>query len=130
MNKNWLSRLTRRALASVLVAACAAIGALSPVSADEQRPHILLIVADDACYAEIGSFGGEIQTPNIDALAATGVRSIPSTAAVLGLRYVMSILLSVSPTSHIGRTVGPSQEIWPEECAGRCDAVTTCKLTI
>ncbi|WP_395661732.1 arylsulfatase [Aestuariivirga sp.] len=42
--------------------------------AQDQRPNILLIVADDAGYADIGSFGGEIQTPNIDALAATGVR--------------------------------------------------------
>ena len=43
-------------------------------STADQRPNILLIVADDAGYADIGSFGGEIHTPNIDALAATGVR--------------------------------------------------------
>ena len=42
--------------------------------AEEQRPNILLIVADDAGYADIGSFGGEIQTPNLDALASVGVR--------------------------------------------------------
>ena len=44
------------------------------VMAQERRPNILLIVADDAGYADIGSFGGEIQTPNLDALAAVGVR--------------------------------------------------------
>jgi len=43
-------------------------------AAEGQRPNILLIVADDAGYADIGSFGGEIHTPNIDALAATGIR--------------------------------------------------------
>jgi len=42
--------------------------------AEEPRPNILLIVADDAGYADIGSFGGEIQTPNLDALASVGVR--------------------------------------------------------
>ena len=42
--------------------------------AQERRPNILLIVADDAGYADIGSFGGEIQTPNLDALASVGVR--------------------------------------------------------
>ena len=42
--------------------------------AQDRRPNIVLIVADDAGYADIGSFGGEISTPNIDALAAVGVR--------------------------------------------------------
>lgn len=53
--------------------ACALVGS-GQALAQDQRPNILLIVADDAGYADIGSFGGEIQTPNIDALAATGVR--------------------------------------------------------
>ncbi len=40
----------------------------------QERPNIVLIVADDAGYADIGSFGSEISTPNIDALASVGVR--------------------------------------------------------
>ena len=36
-------------------------------------PNILLIVADDMGYSDIGAFGGEIDTPNIDALARAGV---------------------------------------------------------
>jgi arylsulfatase A-like enzyme len=43
-------------------------------SAQDTRPNILLIVADDAGYADLGSFGGEIETPNLDALASVGVR--------------------------------------------------------
>jgi arylsulfatase len=43
-------------------------------TAQEARPNILLIVADDAGIADIGSFGSEIRTPNIDALASVGVR--------------------------------------------------------
>ena len=42
--------------------------------ADDSRPNILLIVADDLGYADLGSFGSDIQTPNLDALAETGVR--------------------------------------------------------
>jgi arylsulfatase len=42
--------------------------------AQDQRPNILLIVADDLGYADMGAFGGEIETPNLDALAAQGVR--------------------------------------------------------
>jgi arylsulfatase len=38
------------------------------------RPNILIILADDMGYSDLGCFGGEIQTPNIDKLATTGVR--------------------------------------------------------
>ncbi|MBK6509850.1 MAG: arylsulfatase [Haliea sp.] len=40
----------------------------------QARPNIVLIVADDIGYSDFGAFGGEIETPNIDALAARGVR--------------------------------------------------------
>lgn len=36
-------------------------------------PNILLIVLDDLGYAELGAYGGEIHTPNIDTLATEGV---------------------------------------------------------
>ena len=38
------------------------------------QPHVLLIVADDMGFSDIGCYGGEIDTPHIDSLAATGVR--------------------------------------------------------
>ena len=44
------------------------------VEAADKRPNILLIMADDLGYTDISSFGGEIQTPNIDDLAESGVR--------------------------------------------------------
>lgn len=37
-------------------------------------PNILMIVADDLGYSDLGCYGGEIRTPNIDSLAAKGVR--------------------------------------------------------
>ena len=40
----------------------------------DTRPNILLIVADDLGYSDLGAFGGEIATPNLDALAAQGTR--------------------------------------------------------
>jgi arylsulfatase len=51
-----------------------AVGFSNIANAEDQRPNILLIVADDAGYADLGSFGGEIETPNLDALASVGVR--------------------------------------------------------
>ncbi len=38
------------------------------------RPNILLILNDDMGYSDIGCFGGEVDTPNLDRLAAHGVR--------------------------------------------------------
>ena len=38
------------------------------------RPNILIILVDDMGYSDVGCYGGEIDTPNLDALAAGGVR--------------------------------------------------------
>ncbi len=40
----------------------------------KKRPNILLVVVDDMGYSDIGPFGGEIDTPNLDALAKSGMR--------------------------------------------------------
>ncbi len=39
-----------------------------------EKPNILLIMADDMGFSDIGCYGGEIQTPNLDRLADNGVR--------------------------------------------------------
>jgi len=39
-----------------------------------RRPDIVLIMADDMGYSDIGCYGGEIHTPNLDGLAAGGLR--------------------------------------------------------
>ncbi len=40
---------------------------------EPRRPNILLIVADDLGYSDLGAFGSEIPTPNLDALARSGM---------------------------------------------------------
>jgi len=39
-----------------------------------KRPNIVLIVADDSGFSDLGCYGGEIRTPNLDALAQNGLR--------------------------------------------------------
>jgi arylsulfatase len=39
-----------------------------------ERPNIVLIMADDLGFADLGCYGSEIETPNLDALAAGGLR--------------------------------------------------------
>jgi arylsulfatase len=43
-------------------------------AAPDKRPNLLLIMVDDMGYSDIGCYGGEIRTPNLDALAANGIR--------------------------------------------------------
>lgn len=40
----------------------------------DTRPNVLLILADDVGWSDLGCYGGEIQTPNLDALANDGLR--------------------------------------------------------
>ena len=56
------------------VAGLLSVVALEPAHAAQSRPNILLVVADDMGWTDLGSFGSEIETPNLDALAADGVR--------------------------------------------------------
>ena len=66
--------MSGRGLAALgfLLAACAAPPE-APASG-ATRPHIVLIMADDMGYTDIGCYGSEIRTPRLDALAASGVR--------------------------------------------------------
>jgi arylsulfatase A-like enzyme len=60
---------------SAFCALCAPVVAFSAFSQKtEPRPNIILILADDMGYSDIGCFGSEIKTPNLDRLAQQGVR--------------------------------------------------------
>jgi arylsulfatase len=52
----------------------ALFAAVAPVQAQVKRPNIVIILGDDLGFADMGSFGSEIRTPNLDSLAKEGVR--------------------------------------------------------
>ena len=55
------------------VIAVIAFACLRSANADE-RPNIIIVLVDDMGFSDIGCYGGEIETPNIDALAEGGLR--------------------------------------------------------
>lgn len=63
----------RTFLIVIMVAALAAPSIASAADAT-RRPNIVIILGDDLGFSDMGSFGGEIKTPNLDSLARDGVR--------------------------------------------------------
>src|SRR5947207_14976316 len=57
------------AIVLVLASSAPTVCAASP-----PRPNILVILADDVGFSDLGCYGSEIHTPNLDALAADGLR--------------------------------------------------------
>lgn len=55
--------------ATLLIALSAAA-----VATATERPNIIVIMVDDMGFSDIGTYGGEIPTPHLDALAAGGVQ--------------------------------------------------------
>src|SRR5436305_2245272 len=63
-----------RQLAGILGVLCLTVSAATAEPAPARPPDIVLILADDLGYSDLGCYGSEIATPNLDALAAEGLR--------------------------------------------------------
>ena len=75
-------------------------------------PNILIILADDLGFSDLGCYGGEIETPNLDGLAAKGLRDTqfynsarcwPTRAALLTGFYAQQINRDLAPGIKQGK---------------------------
>ena len=57
----------------VLMCLVAGIAFSQPKKANTKKPNVIVILTDDMGFSDIGCFGSEIKTPNIDKLAANGI---------------------------------------------------------
>jgi len=77
----WITRVPGRMgwCRRTVIVVLAALLVTTPVQAQQQtapslRPNIVILLADDWGFSDVGSFGAEFATPNIDALAHAGMR--------------------------------------------------------
>jgi arylsulfatase len=108
--------LARSLLGLILVCAVLPLQA----SAASQPPNFLVIVADDMGFSDPGCYGGEIQTPNLDHLAANGLRFTqfystarcwPSRAALLTGYYAQQVRRDSLPDGK-GGGAGGKRPAW------------------
>lgn len=106
--KNYL--LTASSL-GLLATFAACVSTSENKKSTDERPNIILIMSDDMGYSDIGCFGGEINTPNLDAMAQNGVRftSFYNTARCCPTRA--SLLSGLHPhQTGIGHMTNPSEK--------------------
>ncbi len=111
-----------RRLASLALALCGVVTHLSAYS-EPNAPHVVIIVADDMGWNDVGYHGSEIRTPHIDQLAAEGLEldrfyaqpsCSPTRAALLTGKSPQSLGI-YSPFSKLNPTGLPlSEKLMPE----------------
>jgi len=109
--------MLRRLNTELLVMALVICGLACPaMGADKTRPNIVVLLADDWGFSDVGAFGGEIATPNLDDLARRGMRfsnfhvsaSCSPTRAMLltgvdNHRNGVGNMRETIPQSHLGK---------------------------
>lgn len=97
----------------LLVTTCSFLLSANVPRLTPSRPNIIYIMADDMGYSDIGCYGGEVNTPNLDQLAANGIklrsfynnaRCCPTRASLLTGRFPhqvgMGLMVTTPPASY------------------------------
>src|SRR2546423_799782 len=105
--------ILERAFALFLAATLFSFCVLSQAA---QKPNVLIILADDMGFSDAGCYGGEIHTPNLDRLAANGLRFTqfyntarcwPTRAAILTGYYAQQVRRGTLPRVRGGHHGAP-----------------------
>jgi arylsulfatase len=103
--------VTRRAFLTTAGAGLAACASRPAAAERPARPNILVVLADDLGYSDLGCYGGEIRTPHLDALAAGGVRFAQCYNSSRCCPSRASLLTGLYPhQAGLGRFVGPGAD--------------------
>lgn len=73
--KNMVARDSFAICALAIVGAIGLSAGSAHAQPQDQRPNVVVILADDMGFSDLGSYGSEISTPNLDRLAASGFHS-------------------------------------------------------
>ncbi len=101
-------KITGLSLAGIIVGGCDN----DPKAEPSTKPNILLIMVDDMGFSDLGCYGSEINTPNIDSLAAGGLRytqfynaarCCPTRASLMTGQYAHSVGMGWMTASNLGR---------------------------
>ena len=96
-------RITSTLGAGVVAGALSMVSWTPPAHAQSaDRPNILLIVIYDMGYSDIGPFGAEIRTPNLDRLAASGIKFTNFYAAAPICTPTRAALMTVCYPPRVG----------------------------
>ena len=103
-----------RLLAAALWSVVVLLSAAAPAMAQTQKPNILLIVGDDLGYSDLGCSGSEIRTPNLDRLAARGLRAtnfyVAPTCSPTRSMLLTGVDHHIAGFGNMAETLGPAQK--------------------
>src|SRR5690554_4214162 len=109
----WFSGFVSRRLVNILLL----MGVVLPLSgfSATDKPNIVLIMIDDLGYTDIGAYGSDIDTPNIDSIAAqsfkfTDAHALPSCAPT------RAALMTGQDQHRVG--LGSQNQIYPPGASG------------
>lgn len=118
-----MRHINHPAFSAVLFCAGLLAALLLPAANASEKPNIIIMVADDLGWADVGYHGGNIDTPSLDQLAAEGVRlnrfyttpiCSPTRAALMTGRDPMRLGIAygvILPWDNIG--VNPAEHFMP-----------------
>jgi len=106
--------ITMKRTIILTAAAWLASNALLPAAETTTRPNVILILADDLGWSDVGCYGSEIHTPNLDRLAANGLRFSqfynsakcePTRASLMSGQYWQDVGLGIKKGITMGQAM-------------------------